>query len=200
MKRLIQSNFVAVVLVMLATLAVTSSICSAEEWSRKGKGEFFVFGQSMSSDAVTGLGIELEIDDTIVGGFGVGTNLTDHVNLNTELFFGSTDVTARGFGSSINGDTTLFGGDFNLDINILKGRITPLITGGIGFINFNGDYDGGSSFQETDFSYNVGGGLRWDITDHFLFKAMYKATWTTMEDSDESLRFDGANVNIGYMF
>ena len=75
-----------------------------------------------------------------------------------------------------------------------------MITGGIGFINFRGDWGPGFDFNETDFSYNVGGGFRWNITDHFLIKAIYKATWTKLEDADSSFLLDGIAVSIGYTF
>ena len=85
-----------------------------------------------------------------------------------------------------------------MDINLLKSQITPLMTGGIGSINFSGA-SGFSEFNETDFSYNLGVGIR-DATDHFLFKVLYKATWTKLEDSDSSIKFDGLNLAIGYIF
>lgn len=178
---------------------MTSTVCRAQEWSRKGKGEIFALGQHMGADTTTGLGITLELDDTIVGGFGVGTNFNDHVNLNTDFFFGSTNVTGRASGVEVEADSDLIGWDVNLDINILKSRITPMVTGGIGFIRFKGDVLG-FDFDETDFSYNVGGGVRWDATDHFLIKAIYRATWTKMEDTDEAILFDGVSLSIGYIF
>lgn len=89
--------------------------------------------------------------------------------------------------------------DFNLDVNILKSRFTPMVSGGIGFIRFTGGFNGGA-FDETDFSYNLGWGFRWDVTNHFLIKAIYRATWTKLEDSDESILLDGISLGIGYVF
>jgi hypothetical protein len=51
-----------------------------------------------------------------------------------------------------------------------------------------------------DFSYNLGGGLRWDINDHFLIKAIYRATWITMEDTDDAVLLDGISFSVGYIF
>ncbi len=199
-KKVHTTKFLALIFAGLLFCVMTSTVCRAQEWSRTGKSELFAFGQYMSGDTATGLGIALELDDSIVGGFGGGTNFNDHFNLNTDLFFGSTDVAAKGSLSSLKGDTTLFGWDINLDFNILKGHITPVLTGGIGLIKFDGDYENGTPFEETDFSYNIGGGLRWDVTDHFLIKTMYRATWTKIKDTDEVIRFDGINLSIGYIF
>jgi opacity protein-like surface antigen len=186
---------------------MTSNPCIAGEWSRMRKAEFFVFGQSMGGDTTTattaGLRPTLELDDTIVGGLGYGFNFTDNINLNTDFYLGSTDLTGRVSGVTLTGDTDLFGWDLNLDINILKTRFTPLLTGGIGFINFNGSWNsavGDMHFSETDFSYNLGGGFRWDVSDHFLIKALYKATWTKLQDTDDNMMLDGVSLSIGYLF
>lgn len=186
---------------------MTSNPLIAQEWSRKGRGEVFVLGQSMSGDTTTGtvagLRPTIELDDTIVGGLGYGFNFNDFININTGLYFGSTDITGRVSGVTLTGDTNLFGWDLNLDINFLKTRFTPLMTGGIGFINFNGSWNsavGSEDFSETDFSYNLGGGFRWDVSDHFLIKALYKATWTKLQDTDNNIMFNGVSLSIGYVF
>ena len=189
-------RILTIICLSLVVFIVTPIVCNAQEWSRKDKGEIFVLGQQMTGDTttetITGLGIEVEVDDTTVGGFGIGFNFHDHLNLNMDMFFGSTDLIIKGYGAT---DTDLLGMDFNLDYNILKSRFTPMITGGIGFINFSG-----SGFDETDFSYNLGAGFRWDITDHFLIKGIYRATWTELEDSDDSIMLDGISLSIGYLF
>lgn len=192
-----------IILFGVITLLIATAPCGAQEWSRKNKAEIFGLGQRMSGDTTTGLGIELEIDDTTVGGFGLGVNLSDNLNVYWDMFFGSTDFTGRSAGSTRRADTDLFGIDFNLDLNILKSRFTPMITGGFGFINFSGTWLGGypsTMFDETDFSYNLGAGFRWDVTNHFLIKAIYRATWTKLEDTDKSIQLDGISVSIGYVF
>ena len=199
-KKVHTTKFLALIIASALFFVMMSTVCRAQEWSRKGKGEFYVFGQSMGGDTATGLGVTIKLDDNIAGGLGAGTNLSDNFNLNTSLFYGSKDITGTVSAVTLKGDTTLFGWDVNVDYNILKGRITPMITGGIGFIAFNGDWKGTADFQETDFSYNIGGGLRWDVTNNFLIKAIYKATWTKLEDTDEAIRFDGINLSIGYIF
>lgn len=188
-------------------LAMTSNPCMAQEGSRMRKSEFFVLGQSMGGDKTTGtfagLKSTLALDNTIVGGLGYGFNVNDNVNINTDWYFGSTDITGRVSGVTLRGDTRLLGWDLNLDINFLKTRFTPLLTGGIGFINFNGSWNsavGNEDFSETDFSYNLGGGLRWDVSDHFVVKALYKATWTKLKYTDDNIMLDGVSLSVGYVF
>ncbi len=69
----------------------------------------------------------------------------------------------------------------------MVGPLTPLITGGIGFIDFEGEIVIlGLTYSETNFSYNVGAGVRWDIGDTFLLKLLYRLTWTEQEDTDDT--------------
>lgn len=187
------AQIVKTIFITLMILVATSALCSAQEWSRKGKGEIFALGQYMGGDTISYPAGTAEIDDTVAGGFGVGYNFNDHLNLNTGLFFGSTNITTKRYETKW--DANLSGADINLDINMLKSRFTPMITGGVGFINFKGD-----SFDETDFSYNAGAGFRWDISNHLFMKAIYKATWTKLKDADNTVLLDGATLSIGYIF
>lgn len=115
----------------------------------------------------------LEMLDTPVGdldfyGIGLGYNLNDNFNLNTTFTF-EEDVNWW---------------NVNLDYNILPDRLTPLVQGGIGLL-----FNGGS-----EFTYSLGVGGRYDITDNIFVKAMYRITWV---DSDD---VDGIYLGIGYMF
>lgn len=190
---------VSLIFLVLLSFILTSGICRAEEWSRKSKKEFFLLCQYMGGDTTNHLGVALEFDSTTVGGLGVGLNLNDHLNLNSDLFIGSTDFTAIGLGLTSEDSCTLVGWDANLDLNMLKTRFTPMVRVGFGFIAFNGDHHGGN-FRETDYSYNLGGGFRWDVTDYFLIRALYRATWTELEDAKDTILFDGISLSIGYIF
>ena len=191
-----------IIILNLLVLFLATNICQAEEWSREGKVELFGSIQLMGGDEASDSGVTVEIEDPTVYGFGIGYNLSDHLNLNTDLLFGSADICAGmdvyGQTVQVEGDTNLFLWNVNLDYNILKGRFTPVATGGIGFVNFNGDF-GGFEFSETNFSYNLGAGLRWDATDSLFLKAMYKWTWTEMQDIGDLL-FTGATLSVGIAF
>jgi opacity protein-like surface antigen len=110
--------------------------------------------------------------------------------------------TTTGFGGALEmkTDTTpTFGAgmgiNWNDHLNILKSRLTPLVTGGVGFIMLT---DNGVS--ETDFSYNLGVGGRWDITASIALRVIYRSTWARLEDSDDPSRFGGVTANLIFMF
>lgn len=182
------------VVVVGLVLAVTSSICVAEEYKRQGKGEVFFIGQSLGSDTTTGLGITMELDPGLMGGFGVGINLSDNFNVNTALQFGNSDFNAD---TGVSVDLKTLAWDFNLDFNILKARLTPMVSGGIGFIRFTRE---DNLIDESDFSYNAGAGLRWDITEHLMVKAMYRVMWVKMQDTDSRMMLDGPSISVGLIF
>jgi opacity protein-like surface antigen len=185
---------------MLLALILSSSMSNAQDWSRKGKGELYFLGQSMSGDTASGLGITLKLKDTYAGGFGFGINIIDYLNLNWDLIFGSMDITGKAQNIQINSSRgMIWGMDVNLDYNILKFKFTPLITGGLGFLGFSGSFDQ-FSFSETDLSYNLGVGFRWDIARHFFTKVLYRATWTKLKDTDKTIMFAGPCLNIGFLF
>ncbi len=173
-----------------------TNICIAEGFSREGKGyEIYVFGQFMSGSETTGSGISLEFYDTVVGGLGGGGNISDYINLNMDFFYGFIDWTATSGGISIEDNFRLMGIDVNIDFNVLQHQITPLVTAGLGFINFSND-----DIEEVTISFNTGIGVRWDITDRLIAKGMYRFTWTKLEDTNKALQFSGPNVTFGYIF
>ena len=201
-----------ITIISLLVFTMTASLCSAQEWSRKGKAELFGTIQKMSSEEVEYpfthiLPVKLDMDSTTVYGFGYGHNLTDHWNINTDLLFGYADTDVMNgsefqfmLDKNVEMDYILW--DINVDYNILKSRLTPLVTGGIGLMDYsvNTKADGVGEVNETNFSYNLGAGVRWDVMDNLLLKVIYRSTWTEFSDADEDQRYEGVSVSFAYMF
>jgi opacity protein-like surface antigen len=206
MIRILQrTRFLGIIFLTAMAFLLTSNDCRSQDWSRKVKTELFVLGQQMDGDSTSadelGISFDIEVDDTFVWGLGVGHNLNDYINLNGDIWFGSTDIESVIFGIPLKAGSDLIGMDFNLDYYILKNRFIPIVTGGIEFIYYDGDFGfSGSDFSETEFSYNFGAGVRWDIGDNFLVKALYKFTWTELEDIGDTLGLDGVSLSIAYVF
>jgi opacity protein-like surface antigen len=196
-----------ITILSLLIFTVTANICIAQKSGRKGKSELFGAIQSMSGDTVEysfsdKLPVRFDIDSTTVYGIGYGYNLTDNWNINTDLLFGTADTDVQVVRTTVETedmDYVLW--DINVDYNILKGRFTPLVTGGMGLMNFSikTTSDAGE-VHESDFSYNLGAGFRWDVTDNLLLKLIYRATWTELNNADNDQMFDGVSFSAAYMF
>ncbi len=198
MKVLPRTGRFLIVVLSLVIYPAWVTVCSAEEFSRWGKTEVFgvvsFMGGDETSGSVEGIDATAEFDDSIVYGIGIGGNLDNHLNLNTEFLFGSTDVEGSALGITLEDDETLFIWNVNLDYNILKKALTPLVSGGIGLAHLSGDIVGG-----TDFTYNFGAGLRWDLKNNVFIKGMYRLFWADIEDMGD-LNLDGFHFAVGVRF
>jgi len=173
--------------------------------NRHGKTEGYLIFQPTSGDSIGSNSLfEQKTDDTTFIGLGIGVNSKKGgLNFNTEFVFGSTNILyefSDGRGNTQSDtfpyDLTIFGTSLNADYNFLNSRLTPLLTGGIGWYYFAYDVPGAYDilFSGSEFSYSVGGGARWDITDKFFMKGLYKMTSTS------SFSFNGISLNLGYVF
>ena len=180
-------------------LSVCISVCSADETRRQGKFDITGLVQYMGGDTTHSTAGSVEFDAFAAFGAGFGYNLTERININGDVYLSAVDITARSGGLRAKGDATVYGVNINADWNILKNRITPLVCGGMGFLHFSGDIES-EGFSETDFAYNLGAGIRWDINETLFLKGIYRATWTKLEDADDTMLFDGPSISFGATF
>jgi opacity protein-like surface antigen len=205
------------------------SVCQAADpfrpYSREGRGEFFVGGQIITADntnynTINGP-VSVSMDTAGLGGFGLGYHFDDYFCARAEFMFGGTTFHASGPGVAItpysfgiSNSALISTGRFNLDWNILKQRLTPFVTAGIGYQYISVDmpfapvqggywYPGYGYYQtydETDFSWNVGGGIRYDVNNRFFLRA---------EADYNGLQYSGANsttsqlratLGLGFMY
>lgn len=185
-------------------LCLDPALASAqEEFSRARKHELFAVAQHFLGDGATdnGSGVKISFHDMTGGGFGIGYNVTDHFNYNLELLFGGTETKFELGATSLEEDTTVIGFNFNFEYNLLKSRMTPVISGGFGLLDFSlSGKIGDLEIRETDLSYGFGGGLRWDINDKFFMKLVYRTRWTELRDFSDMHRFDTYNLYFGFTF
>ena len=196
-----------ITIISLLVFAMTANLCSAQEWSRKGKYELLGTLQMMGSETAeysypAALPVTFDMDSTILYGFGLGYNITDHWNINTDLLFGSADTDVKVPNVTVEtADMDYVLWDINFDYNIWKSRFTPLVTGGIGLMDFGIDTTSNEgNVHESNVSSNLGAGVRWDIKDNLLLKLIYRSTWTEMSDSDNDQRYDSVSLSAAYMY
>jgi len=197
-----------------------------EPFSRTAKWEVYGIGQYLHSDDIRFNGplgdVKVKMDDTGLGGFGLAFHFNDFLALHGDLMFGNATFSGdfpvdTGETVHVSQNTFMQTGRLNLDYNIINRRLTPFLTGGIGYQYLDtaledlppgSDQDwwgwagrhGHFYDSETDFTGNVGAGIRWNITDQLFIKATGGAQW---------LQYRGANgittqiegiFAIGWMF
>jgi opacity protein-like surface antigen len=194
-----------------------------EPFSRVNKFEVYGLGEYLHqydttfNDPFFG-NVKMKMDDTGLGGLGVAYHFNDFFSIRADFMFGEATIHTEGPDSlDIIPDQTAFlqTGRVNLDYNIINRRFTPVLTAGIGYQYFeidqsqtfsvegnHGSYSvtENSYYSETDFTWNVGAGFRWNVTDQFFIKAMVGPQWLEYNvASGITTQIEGFFV-IGWMF
>lgn len=178
-------------------------VCQAQDVSRAGKTEVFgvvqLFQGDSQSTSVGATSVTIDFDDSKLGGIGGGYNFNEYLNLNGELLVGSTDFDFVVNGTPGSDASDIVELNVNVEYNVLGTSLTPVLTGGVGIMIFDGDI-GIFDFSEANYSYSLGAGVRWDISNTFFFKALYRKIWTELEDFNDAHQFDTFNIYFGVMF
>jgi hypothetical protein len=154
-------------LAALIVLATTFNAISAEDFTRKDKIELLIPGIHWDGHGF----------DAIGGGLAVNGHFTDHFAIGIEGAIGSAD--ARGE------DGLFYAALSSVEYNILKSRLTPFVTATGGIIELethSGSWIFGDTDRTTRGAFGGGFGIRWDVTDHFVVKATYRALEITGAD------------------
>jgi len=189
--------------VVAVLMICTTSVASEDKpWSRAYRSEVYGVVQILGGDEVSGLhgSARADFDTTPVYGIGMGLNVTDHLNVNTEIMLGWADIEDYSVyapeASDQDENQQVYLWNVNLDYNILKGRLTPVVSGGVGVLGLNGD----DRLHEVHFAGNVGAGIRWDMTDHLALRVLYRCTWWEIDNANEEFQFDGVTASLAYVF
>ena len=202
---------------------------ATEPYSRQQKTEVYGIGQYLHSENISFNGptgsVNTKMDDTGLGGFGFAWHFSDFFSIHTDFMFGSATFSGEtplehSLGTThFKQDAFIQTGRFNVDYNIINRRLTPFITAGIGYQYLETElentygtacywdpwygyvcYSGHYSAWETDFTWNAGAGLRWNITDNLLIKAMAGATWLEYSSAHGVTTQFEAVFSIGWTF
>jgi opacity protein-like surface antigen len=200
-----------------------------EPFSRQQKTEVYGIGQYLHSDDINFNGptgeVKTKMDDTGLGGFGFAWHFSDFFSIHTDFMFGSATFSgeapfAVGPGTRhFSQDAFIQTGRFNVDYNIINRRLTPYLTAGIGYQYLDVElentygttcwwdpwygyvcYSGHYHAWETDFTWNAGAGIRWNITDNLFVKAEGGATWLEYSSAHGITTQIEARFAIGWTF
>ena len=196
---------------------------ATEPFPRANKFEVYGLGEYLHQDDTTFNdpyygNVTMKMDDTGLGGVGMAYHFNDFLSVRADFMFGEATIHTEGpDGMDIIPTQTAFlqTGRINLDYNMINRRLTPVLTAGIGYQymeidqsqtftyqDYNGFYSvtADSYYYETDFTWNVGAGFRWNVTDQFFIKAMVGPQWLQYNGADGiTTQIEGFFV-IGWMF
>ena len=196
---------------------------ATEPLSRMNKVEVYGLGQYLHQEDThfsdPNLGnVTMKMDDTGLGGVGTAYHFSDYFSVRADFMFGEATLHTQGSdGMDVAPAQTAFlqTGRINLDYNIINRRLTPILSAGIGYqyLQIDQDYTyavhgthgthyvtESSYYYETDFTWNVGVGVRWNVTDQFFIKAMVGPQWLQYSGANNiTTQFEGFFV-IGWMF
>ena len=153
------------------------------------------------------------MDDVFAGGINFGYHITDHFNINTDFLYSSADLHFSSPGLGLNEDADFLAWTVNLDYYILPTRFTPFLTAGLGILSLDNGYDDyyywydwyyccdqEIPFSDVNFLWNVGAGIRWDVTDNIFLKAAYRLSGSELEYSSDHMFMHSVVAFIGFRF
>jgi opacity protein-like surface antigen len=183
-----------------------------------------VQGQSGTDEAFEG-GSSLEIDDEWGWGLTIGWNWTERLNLAYKFTLVKPGYAATivpedpdEIAPTIDYSMSKYAHQLNLTYHFLKGPLTPYIQAGAGMTKLDSNVPSRppatgcwwdpwwgwicvtewSTYETTEFSYNVGLGLRWDLSDAFFVRGSYNREFVSLDSGD--LDFDTLSLEAGLMW
>lgn len=172
-------------------------------------------------------GATAETDNSVGWGFGFGYNLSDNLTLGGNFNWADVDYSVNALAQTIgnpdikgNGTLETSTLSFNGTYNILRKSLTPFVSAGVGatYVDTNipnaapypvcwydpwyGYYCGTvvPTKDETNFSYNIGAGLRWDVKDAFFLKLSANRLWIDASGNVGHPSFITYSLDFGLMF
>lgn len=197
---------------------------------RAGKVEFYMLGEYWTAEDSTLTDITLDIgippnqvtetgdltmsfDDEFMWGFGMAYHLNSHFTVRGEFTFGTPDYEIEFNNLFGRAEAFTHAGKFNLDYNLIRGPITPFISGGIGYFFIDSGIPSGPTdywcwwdywwgyvctgstptHTETWFTGNAAAGIRWDINEEFFLKVAGTVNWIAT-DAEWIRAFEGTLI------
>lgn len=209
---------------LLILMSVFTTLGFAQD--REGRWEGgVVLNYQNSLDETFRHGSALDVDSSVGWGFSVGYNISSNWNVSYQFMSNRPDYAAVIVPDEI-GETpeaidhimSLYSNQFNLTYNFMQGPVTPYVKAGLGWTVLDSNVSDGpprtgcwwdpwwgyicytdwKTFNTTEFTYNLGVGVRWDVNDAIYTKADYSREFLDLKGG--SLDFDTFSFEIGVMF
>jgi len=209
---------------VLSVVVPLSFTCIAQAQPKAG--DLDIYGSvgwqgGMSFDASNYAHLHGDMDGAWMWGFGTGYHFSDKLSMLFDFSFGSSSLGLTVPSTALTGTwrqtADYFNGRLNLEYSPHPAVLEPVLSGGIGFNNFRTAVPGappqtwcGPSFygywwcatgvptyDQTAFSWNIGGGLRWQASPSMFLKLMYTATWADFHAVKGTPQFNTLTLQIG---
>ena len=193
----------------------------AGRWEARGG---VAFQNSATTDFKGGTKVNVASSTGFV--LGARYNFTDRLAAGASLSYDNRDYNADVAGDEpgevfpVKGELTTTSLMVSGDYDFLAGRLTPFVTGGLGWTWVDTNIateppDIGcwwdpwwgyvcTAFQDTKttsgFAYELGVGLRYDINEYLVADGLYKIKWIAFDNSQGTPSYDGFQINFGYKF
>ena len=170
-------------------------------------------------------GSSLDIDSSTGWGLGFGWNWTSRLNLSYRLMVNKPKYVAvfvpedpDELTRSTEQKASKYSHQLNFTYNFMRGAFTPFVVGGIGYMTFDSNIASGpptascwwdpwwgyicygewKTYKASEFTYNIGVGVRWDINNAIFSRAAYSREFISLDNG--SLDFDTLTLELGLMF
>lgn len=215
------------IMVVVLGLAASTAALALDDSHRGYRGEAtFRFSNLQGDSYSSAEGSTAKTDNGVGYGFGFGYNVDENLELSGNFSWASVDYSANnvslngGASRSFRGEMDTSTISFNATYNILRKTFTPFVSVGVGSTYIDSNIPNGppssscwydpwygyycSSYvptkHDTNFSYNVAGGLRWDVNESFFMKAAVNELWMDGNGSIGRPGFVSYSLDFGYMF
>jgi hypothetical protein len=212
-----------VILLLVLGIIGLPLLAQAEDFYRTDKMDIYLKYANMQQkqlDFNSSYGtVPMTLDYTNLWGFGFARHLDQGLEANFELMWGNTTLRGKQ-GTTLAGVssyTFVNTGTLNLNYNFLKKKLTPFVTGGFGWqymeaqgrdgIYVPGYWDPWYGYipgyytypvyYETDFMWNTGLGVRFDVTENFFIKAFAEVGWVYYRNINGPINMPKYGIVIG---
>ena len=170
-------------------------------------------------------GSSIDIDKAWGWGVTFAYNLTSNWHFNFRLGMNEPDYSALIViddpeipPQTINYTMSKYSGQLNAVYNFFEGPVTPFVQGGLGWTRLDSNIvskppstgcwwdpwwgyicaTSWSTFETTEFTYNLGLGMRWDINPALFTRGTITREWISVDSG--TLEFDTLNLELGLLW
>lgn len=213
-----------VAITMLLTLtALSASTAWAADRGKKWELSLGMIGTSSESDSAVN-GSSIDFDSAVGWSFGAGYNLTSKLSLGfTGSFvrpkYSATYNTDEDGLVTLDHKASIFNGHFNGTWHFMEGPFTPFVSAGLGWTHANSNVSRGppvtgcwwdpwwgyvcrnyySTYKDTQFSYSVGAGLRYDFENDWFVRGSINRLQLDGNGEGVEPKFDSWRLEVGWM-